>query len=182
MTWVTGSTEVAPEPIGSPVLDRVERSDVTNAMALAIALLFLGYLTLIGFGRLSSSLDEGLWAAEGGDVDDTIDILPGSPLLRPANEVIIRVGNGSDGRDGLAGRATKRLANVGYGTLDAANKDGEPIEESFVYYIDGFKADAIQIAIVLNIAEGQVRPLLDNPGVSTDGADVIVVLGQKADF
>jgi hypothetical protein len=35
---------------------------------------------------------------------------------------------------------------------------------------------------VLNIAEGQVRPLLDNPGVSTEGADVIVVLGQNADF
>ena len=168
--------------IGSLVLDRVERSDITNAIALALVLLLFGYLITVGVDRLSATVDDGLWTAEGGEGEEAIDFVPGSPLLRPTNEVIIRVGNGSDGRDGLAGRATRRLANVGYGTLDATNKDGEPIEESFVYYVDGFKADAIQVATVLNIAEGQVRPLLDNPGVSTEGADVIVVLGQNADF
>lgn len=174
--------QAAPESIGSLVLDRVERSDITNAIALALVLLLFGYMIMNVAGRLADTTEDGLWVAEGSEREEAIDFVPGSPLLRPANEVIIRVGNGSDGRDGLAGRATRRLTNVGYGTLDATNKDGDPIEESFVYYIDGFKADAIQVATVLNIAEGQVRPLLDNPGVSTEGADVIVVLGQNADF
>lgn len=164
------------------MLDRVERSDIFNAIALALVLLLFGYLITLGIDRFTSTVDEGLWTAEGGEAEEDFEFVPGSPLLRPTNEVIIRVGNGSDGRDGLAGRATRRLSNIGYGTLDATNKDGEPIQESFVYYVDGFKADAIQVAVVLNIAEGQVRPLLDNPGVSTEGADVIVVLGDTADF
>lgn len=163
------------------MLDRVERSDVFNASALAVALLGLGFLLTMAFGVLSEVVDEGLWASTGGE--DTADLeVVASPLLRPPNELSIRVGNGSDGRQGLAGRATRRLEGLGYGTLEPKNKEGEPTDESFVYYIDGFKIDAIQVATVLNIAEGQVRPLLDNPGVPTDGADVIVILGQDADF
>ncbi len=163
------------------MLDRVERSDVVNASALALVLLLLGFLTIGAFGLLTDTVDEGLWTSSGGEEVDDIEVL-GSPFLRPPNEVSIRVGNGSDGRQGLAGRATDRLTSAGYGALDPKNKDGDPIDESFVYYIDGFKIDAIQVATVLNIAESQVRPLLDNPGVPTDGADVIVILGQDADF
>ncbi|MEM7271604.1 MAG: LytR C-terminal domain-containing protein [Actinomycetota bacterium] len=159
----------------------MERSDITNAVALAAVLLALGYLTLYAVGRLTETVDEGLWSAEGGEIEESVDIA-GSPLLRPSNEISVLVGNGSDGRQGLAGRASRRLESAGYGTLTPENRDGEPIEESFVYYIDGFKVDAIQIASVLNIAEGQVRPLLDNPGVPTEGADVIVILGQNVDF
>jgi hypothetical protein len=165
----------------SVVLDRVERSDVLNAAALALVLLLLGFATLNAIGWLSDEVDEGLWASSGGEEVADIEVI-GSPFLRPPNEVSIRVGNGSDGRQGLAGRGTDRLESAGYGVLDPKNKEGEPIDESFVYYIDGFKIDAIQVATVLNIAEAQVRPLLDNPGVPTDGADVIVILGQDADF
>lgn len=163
------------------MLDRVERSDVLNAAALALVLLLLGYLTVDVVGRLSTSVDEGLWESSGGEVTEEVAVV-GSPFLRPSNEVSIRVGNGSDGRQGLAGRATSRLTSAGYGVLDPKNKEGDPIDESFVYYIDGFKVDAIQVATVLNIVESQVRPLLDNPGVPTDGADIIVILGQDADF
>ncbi|MGH1493581.1 MAG: LytR C-terminal domain-containing protein [Acidimicrobiales bacterium] len=164
------------------VLDRVERSDVFNASALAIVLLFLGFLTLGAVGRLSDAVSEGLWSSSSGN--EAAEDIEGieDPLLRPANEVSIRVGNGSDGRQGLAARASRRLQSLGYGTLDAKNRDGDPIDDSFVYYIDGFKLDGIQVATVLNIAESQVRPLLDNPGVPTEGADIIVILGQNADF
>lgn len=166
------------------MLDRVERSDVFNATALALVLLFFGFLLLTTVGWLSSAIDEGLWTAKG---IETIDGQPdleviGSPLLRPPNEVSIRVGNGSDGRQGLAGRASRKLETLGYGTLEAKNKEGAPVDESFVYYIDGFKLDAIQVATVLKIAESQVRPLLDNPGIPTEGADILVILGQDADF
>lgn len=163
------------------MIDRVERSDILNAAALAAVLLVLGYGMLVAFGQLSNTVDDGLFVAESIDSGEPVEVL-GNALLRPANEVSVRVGNGSDGRQGLAGRATDRLGSAGYGTLTPENKEGDPMDESFVYYIDGFKVDAIQIATVLKIAEGQVRPLLDNPGVSTEGADVVVVLGQSADF
>lgn len=165
------------------MLERVERNDVVNAAALAGVLLGGGLLLLTMFGWLGSIIDEGLWTAEGGDeepaaIDDDAFL---NPDLRPPNEVSVRVGNGSDGRQGLAGRATRTLEDLGYGTLPPENKEGLPIDDSFVYYVDGYKLDAIQIATTLDITEAQVRPLLDNPGVQTEGADVIVVLGQNAD-
>lgn len=163
------------------MLDRVERSDVFNASALAVVLLFLGFLILTVVDRLGEAVDEGLWASTGVEELEDVDVI-GSPFLRPSNEVSVRVGNGSDGRQGLAGRATSRLQSAGYGALDPKNKEGATTDESFVYYIDGYKIDAIQVATLLNIAESQVRPLLDNPGVPTEGADVIVILGQDADF
>lgn len=163
------------------MLDRVERSDVLNATALAVVLLLVGVVLLRLVGWFGTTVDEGLWAAEGGDPEVEV-IAPQVSSLRPPNEVTIRVGNGSEGRQGLAGRATRRLAGEGYGVLDAINKEGEPLDESLVYYTDGYKVEAIQVANLLNIPEGQVRPLLGDPGLPTDGADVIVVLGQNADF
>ncbi len=164
------------------MLDRVERSDVFNAAALAAVLLGMGFLILTVFGWFTTAIDEGIWTAEGGEVDEAAAEVLSDIRLRPTNEVSIRVGNGSDGRQGLAGRASRKLENLGYGTLEAKNKEGDPIDESFVYYVDGLKLDAIQVATLLNIDQSQVRPLLDNPGVPTDGADVIVILGQDADF
>lgn len=165
------------------LLDRLERTDLVNAVALAVVLLLLGMGLLRLTGLFSGAVDDGLWAAEGGDelASDTV-AAPQAASLRPPNEVTVRVGNGSEGRQGLAGRATRRLDSAGYGTLDAINKEGEPIDDSFVYYVDGFKIEAIEIARALNIAEAQVRPLLGDPGLPIDGADVIVVLGQNADF
>lgn len=163
------------------MLDRLERNDVLNAAALAAVLLLMAVVLMRVVGWFGETVDEGLWEAEGEEiVGDTPG--PDTPVLRPPNEVTVRVGNGSEGRQGLAGRATRRLEGDGYGTLEAVNKEGEPIDDSFVYYVDGYKVEAIQIAGILSIAEAQVRPLLGDPGLSTDGADVIVVLGQNADF
>ena len=148
------------------MLDRLERTDLLNAVALAVVLLLLGVGLLRLLGLFSGAVDDGLWTAEGGDelAADAV-ASPQASSLRPPNEVTVRVGNGSEGRQGLAGRATRRLDGVGYGTLEALNKEGEPIDDSFVYYVDGFKIEAIEIATLLNIAEAQVRPLLGDPGV-----------------
>ncbi len=164
------------------MLDRVERSDVVNATALALVLLMLGYLVVLVFGMFTGTVDEGLWAAEGGETEEVLDDIAGSPFLRPTNEISIIVGNGSEGRQGLAGRASRKLENLGYGALEPRNKEGDPINDSLVYYIEGFKLEGLQVATVLNIDESQVRPLIGDPGVPTDGADIIVVLGQSADF
>jgi hypothetical protein len=162
----------------------VERTDLLNAAALAAVLLFMGFIILSLFGWLSRTVDTGIFNAQGREdpvgLDAAID--PQSALLRPPNEVSVRVGNGSEGRQGLAGRATRKLDGLGYGTLEPKNKEGEPTDDSQVYYVDGFTVDAIQIAGLLSIPETQVRPLLGDPGLPTEGADVIVVLGQNADF
>ncbi len=165
------------------MLDRVERSDVVNATALALVLLVLGYLIVLVFGMFNDSIDEGLWVAEGGESDEAVlDDIADSPFLLPTNEVSVIVGNGSEGRQGLAGRASRKLENLGFGALEPLNKEGDPIDDSLVYYIDGFKLEGIRVATLLNIEESQVRPLVGDPGVPTDGADIIVVLGQSADF
>lgn len=163
------------------MLDRVERSDVFNAMALAAVLLAMGFGLLWLFGFLSDTVDEGVFDIEGGE---EVEVLASAQeeISRPRNEVTVRVGNGSEGRQGLAGRATRRLDGAGYGTLDPKNKDGEAIDESFVYYATDFKVEAIEVARLLNIPEPQVRPLLGDPGVATEGADIVVILGQTADF
>lgn len=165
------------------MLDRLERTDVLNAVALAVVLLLLGIGLLRLLGMFSTTVDEGLWEAEGGEelAADAV-AAPQTNSLRPPNEITVRVGNGSEGRQGLAGRATGRLDTIGYGTLEAVNKEGQPVDDSFVYYIDGYKVEAIEIAGILNIDESQVRPLLGDPGVPTDGADVLVILGQNAEF
>lgn len=154
-----------------------------NAVALAVVLLLLGIGLLRMLGQFSGAVDEGLWTAEGADELAADTVAPAQTAsLRPTNEITVRVGNGSEGRQGLAGRATRRLDSAGYGTLDAINKEGEPVDDSFVYYVDGFKVEAIEIATLLSIPEAQVRPLLGDPGIPTDGADVIVVLGQNIEF
>ncbi len=168
------------------MLNRIERHDVVNALALAIALLLCGYVVLRWFDYLGETWSGGLWDSEKVETMDDAELARRSAEVavvgsKPPNEVTVRIGNGSDGRDGLAGRATDRLATVGYGTLRPENKSGDPIDESLVYYADGFRPDALQIAGLLGLDESNVRPLPDvNPGVTLDGADVVVVLGNTA--
>jgi len=165
---------------------RIERHDIMNAAALAVALLLCGYLLLRWVGLLGTTLDEGLWQADKAEVaDDPADTIDVASIFingsRPPNEVSVRVGNGSDGRNGLAGRATERLGSVGYGTLQPENKLGDPSDDSFVYYLDGFLLDARQVAAVLDIPESNVLELKTTDiGITVDGADVIVILGNNA--
>lgn len=168
------------------MIQSIERHDIFNAAALAAALLLCGTLLLRWVGYLGSTVDDGLWQAEKTesveealrDIDVASVYINGS---RPPNEVGVRVANGSEGRDGLAGRGTERLGSFGYGVLTPENKIGDPGDDSFVYYVQGFVLDARQVAAVLEIPETNVIELgTDDIGVTIDGADVIVVLGNNA--
>ncbi len=171
--WLMGRTGL---------LDRLERSDILNAAALAAIILTLGFGLVSMCGRLSDTLDEGLWTSTGGEEPD-IELASNEPAsLRPSNEVVVQVGNGSEGRQGLAGRATRRLESAGYDTLEARNKEGEPQDNSFVYYAEGFQIEASDIANLLNIDPNGVRRLVGEIGMPTEGIDVIVILGQNADL
>lgn len=150
-----------------------------NAAALAGALLIMGILLLGARSALGSVWDRGLWDAESiGDEFTAADAeaLEDTFGLRAANEVSVGVGNAT-GIDGLASRATRQLTNNGYGAIDPQNKQGDPLDESAVYYVDGFKLDAIAVASRLGIDESKVRPMPPSPGVEIEGADVIVLLG-----
>lgn len=165
----------------------IEFHDVLNAILLAGAILVGCMLVVLGFGALSDTLDAGLWTGEKIEELETTSAEGGEEEFislggRPLNEIVVLVGNASDGRQGLAGRATRKLDDIGYGTLDAVNAEIEPIDDSFVYYADGFIVDAIQVAARLNIGESNVRPVPADPGVTADGADIVVLLGQNADF
>ena len=168
------------------LINRIERHDLVNAAALAFALLLCGLLLLRWVGFLGSAVDDGLWQAEKSEsvvesaesVDIASVFINGS---RRPTEVSVKVANASDGRNGLAARGTERLISVGYGTLAPENKLGDPTDDSFVYYIEGFVLDARQVAAVLDIAESNVIELDSSDiGVNVEGADVIVVLGTNA--
>ncbi|MDH3302983.1 MAG: LytR C-terminal domain-containing protein [Acidimicrobiia bacterium] len=168
------------------MIQSIERHDIVNAAALAGALLLCGILLLRWVDYLGEAVGGGLWQADKAesaeDVLNDIDVasvyINGS---RPPNEVGVRVANGSEGRNGLAGRGTERLSSFGYGTLTPENKVGDPTDDSYVYYTEGFVLDARQVAAVLEIPETNVVELgTEEIGVTVDGADVIVVLGNNA--
>lgn len=168
------------------MIQSIERHDIVNAAALAAALLLCGILLLRWVGYLGDTVGNGLWHAEKAEsVEEALNDIDVASIYingsRPPNEVGVRVANGSDGRNGLAARGTERLSSFGYGTLTPENKIGDPTDDSFVYYTDGFVLDARQVAAVLEIPETNVVQLgLDEIGVTVDGADVIVVLGNNA--
>lgn len=168
------------------MIQSIERHDIVNAAALAGALLICGILLLRWVGYLGTTVGDGLWQAEKAEsVDEALsDIDVASVFIngsRPPNEVGVRVANGSEGRNGLAARGSERLSSFGYGTLTPENKIGESADDSFVYYTEGFVLDARQVAAVLEIPETNVIELgTETIGVTTEGADVIVVLGNNA--
>lgn len=169
-------------------MKRLELHDVVNAVLLAAALIVACFFIVRWIGSVGAIWEEGIFDSEKVDTidDDDLAALANSVDVvgsRPPNEVSVIVGNGSSGRDGLAGRASERLATIGYGMIAPANKEGDPVDESFVYYTDGFRLDAVRVALLLGFEENQVQPLLArNPGVPTDGADLIVILGNNAPF
>jgi hypothetical protein len=165
------------------VLDRLERTDIVNALALALALLVLGYGILRLIDVFQGTLDEGVINSERLEVVETeIDF---EVRVVPSEEIVVRVGNATEGRQGLAGLATRRVQNQNYGVLEAVNIDPAfaPVDDSTVYYVDAAERQhAVQVAQILNIDEASVQLLVGEIGMSTEGASILVVLGQSVEF
>ena len=96
-------------------------------------------------------------------------------LPHPNEEVKVRVGNAAS-RGGIAGAGTRILDQAGYDTLGAKNADN-PSDTSIVYYIEGYKADAEQVARLLGVPEVNVAPMPESPGVPVEDAMLIAILG-----
>lgn len=177
------------------VIDRIERHDILNAIMLAAVLLLLGFGIVRGVNSLLNTVDEGIVISTKEEEDETAadadaqaptsaatdDSTPTSEILqaRPANEVTVRVGNGA-GRAGVAGSGTTELAAAGYVPLPP--KNGPQREDSIVYYVEGYVADAQKVAELLGLEAEATEPMPDDPGIPVDGAQVIVILGATSDF
>ncbi len=186
-------------------VDRIERHDVLNAMMLAGVLLLLGFGILTAFDSFTSTVDEGIIestkepepeAALGDtDADTDVDAEEEDPEAaeddeasdetsalinaRPAGEVTVRIGNGAR-RPGVAGAGTSAVEDAGYPTLDP--KNGPTLDDSVVYYVSGYAADAAAVAEVLGLEPTQIEPMPSDPGVPIEGAHVIAILGVNSEF
>ncbi|MEM9130798.1 MAG: LytR C-terminal domain-containing protein [Actinomycetota bacterium] len=175
-------------------VDRLERHDLLNAALLAAVLLLLGFGIITAVRTLGDTLDDGVIVAEKEptleseatvtdtteeEADDESTTTTAVVAARPPEEVQVRVANGAR-RVGVAGAGTAVLAEAGYDTLDA--KNGPTMDDSIVYYISGFAADAVLVAETLGLDPTAIEPMPSDPGVELADAKVIVILGINSDY
>ncbi len=189
---------------GFLTVDRIERHDVINAIGLAVVLLAMALALVFGARSLFNTVNGGLVektedpakleaeaaqeaedaaAAESdGDTSSTsepeIEDTPtteAAPTVRPPGEVTIRVGNGAR-RSGVAGAGTDLLTQAGYKALTP--KNAPTVAKSVVYYVEGYEADAAQVARLALMGETAIAPMPADPGIAADGAQLVVILGQ----
>jgi hypothetical protein len=173
-------------------VDRIERHDVINAVMLAAVLLLLGFGVITAVNDLMSTVDSGglvdatkatpTTAQDPAGAEATSTTAGESttlPPARPPADVKVRVGNGAR-RPGVAGAGTEKLAAAGYDTLPP--KNGPTMEDSVVYYANGYASEAAAVAVELGLQPTRIAPMPDDPGLPVDGANVVAVLGVTSDY
>jgi hypothetical protein len=96
---------------------------------------------------------------------------PTTVAIRPPDQVRVLVLN-SIGVTGLAGQISSRLSELGYETLSPDNYS-PLLEQSRVWYLPGFEAEAFALA-----AEFPDALIEQNPDLAVE-ADIVVVLGDS---
>lgn len=122
-------------------------------------------------------------------VDSTVpgDSSAPPPATHAPGEVSVLVANGT-GTAGGAGNVTAKLVPKGYATLPAADASTSDVQQSLVFYREGYIEDAKQVARDLAVPEelidGIVQPMPAEPPVrgnrgtqSAQIANVLVLLG-----
>lgn len=184
-------------------MERIERHDLVNAVALAAVLMTLALLLILGARALFDTVDDGVIdasrppeasttavpttaapggegagaGAEGGEPaegDATTTTATTAPPRDPA-EVTVRVGNGAQ-RSGIAAAGGARLTSLGYNVVDLSN--APPLPSSVVYHAEGYGAEAEAVARALGVALTAVGPVPANPPLDASGVAVVVVLGS----
>ena len=173
-------------------MDRVERHDVINAVALAAALLAMALALVWGasalFGTISGTVDSSKnpdettttvpAAGEAGGSTTTAaadaETTTTAAVLHLPDQVIVRVGNGA-GRKGIATVGTDLVSGAGYAILGP--KNAPAASQSIVYYLDGYQADAVEVARLLNIPATQTAPMPADPGIPVAEAHLIAIIG-----
>jgi hypothetical protein len=172
-------------------VDRVERHDVLNAIGLAVVLLAMALGLVFGARALFRTVNGGLVDKEQSEQPETTDpdaappaaeettntteeVTTTSAQVHLPSEVVVRVGNGAR-RGGVASAGTNLVEQAGYPTLSP--KNAPSAEVSVIYYVEGFQADAVQVARLLNLGETQIAPMPADPGIPQGEALLVVILG-----
>ena len=115
-------------------------------------------------------------SAETSTTDQAAATAPAEPPLVRADVVIVAI-NGA-GVSGLAGRTRDELILLGYGKARAEDST-TIVEETKVYYFDGFEREAADVALVLELDPSRVQPVAGSPDFGyLQGDQVSVYLGS----
>ncbi len=168
-------------------MDRIERHDLINAVGLAAVLVVLAF----GFLWAAQSLYDTV-RNDAVSTETTLPVVNASSTtttttgtedststtlveLRPAGEITVKVANGA-GISGIAAHQTQVLTDAGYltevpGNVENITGPGQ------VYYIEGYEAEAKQVARVFGLTDEQVAPVPDPPPVDLGTAQILVIAG-----
>lgn len=180
-----GRRPSAPAPRGAPARPGGGRSAGTIALLVGLAVLILGGGAFIGSQLLGgdddpappnqvaeppAATDEP--GSAGGNQGDGGGNSASTP---PKGETNVAVLNGTT-FTGLAGRLADEVAGDGYqrGVTETNTRD-QTIEQSVVYYADGYRNSARAIAKLLSI--DQAEPLDSETAAVAAGANVVVLAG-----
>lgn len=140
---------------------------------------------VVGLVVLSSAFDQDATEGNtplggGGEPEETSTTgASATGTARPPGEVIVLVLNAVDPRQPIAGTNVELLTASGYNALPPKDAP-EVAASSAVYFVEGYEADAAQIATTLNLQSASVQPLpTPLPTAITDlsGAHVVAVIG-----
>jgi hypothetical protein len=150
--------------------------------------ILVGVAFVIGFALLAKGFEPGGGGSTSSAIDQTTTTSPddgtttSTTLAAPHQpaEVKVFVLNGS-GLVGVAQQATDILNGRGYTTIAPKNAPAN-VPATAVYYVEGYQADALQVAAALGAESTQVQPMPapgTNPAIPADtqGANVVAVLG-----
>ncbi len=97
---------------------------------------------------------------------------------RAKGDVKVVVANGAGVR-GLAGLTTDALKGLGYATLGATDVTGGNLDKTSIQFVEGYEAEAKEVAAALNQPATSVTKLASPPiaAANIEGAHVVVILG-----
>lgn len=165
---------------------RIERHDVMNALGLAAILLAMALALLFGARTLFRTVNDGIVDSSKEPVvtvTSTTELVTTSvteattttaTLHLPA-EITTRVGNGAQ-RGGVAGAGKAILAEAGY--ISLSPKNAPPTPASVIYYVEGFAADAANVARLLGLPETAIALMPADPGIPQGDAQIVAILGR----
>ena len=162
------------------------------AVLIGVALLAWGFSEEGGLVETDPSAaptngnDEGVPDPNGNDEDapdPTVDNgengpEPLLPEARPPEEIGVYVRNGS-GVGGAAGRVTNHLVALNYVTRSPDNTP-ERIDETTIFYEEGWRAEALQVAEELNVDSDIIErlPVPAPHDTEMGGTQILIILGE----
>jgi hypothetical protein len=108
----------------------------------------------------------------------TVPITPTTVRTRAKADVKVVVANGAGVR-GLAALTTEALKGLGYATLTPADVTGGNLDKTSIQFVEGYEAEAKEVAIALSQPPTVVTKLASPPvaAAAIEGAHVVVILG-----